>query len=133
MRIQPINNIQQTQFKAKFPKQDIEQFLTEIDKKDRGEAPQLYTLLEFIKNLPQKSANIKHFGIWNQIHLDGKSITNERTYINAYHALYDTVVANRNSLVKDNGIKRLTEEEFENNWYKNANKTIQDIENLAEK
>ena len=133
MKIQPINNIQpKTNFKANFPKQDVKQLLTEVKVQDRCIIPQLYTLLDFIKNLPQKNAEIKHIGIWNQIHIDGKSITSKNKYMNAFSALYDGIVAHKNSTLKDNGIKRLTESEFENRWYKNANKTKQDIENLFE-
>lgn len=133
MKIQPINNIQpKTNFKANFPKQDVKQLLGEVKGHERCIIPQLYTLLDFIKNLPQKNAEIKHLGLWNQIYLDGKPLTGSNKYINAFFALYDSVVANKNSMVDNSEIKRISENEFEKRWYKNANKTKQDIENLFE-
>ena len=129
MRIQPIDNTQpKTNFKAKFPKQDVKLFLSEIDKHDICMEPQLYTLLDLIKKLPEKKAKIDTTGGWYQILLDGKSLTNGHKYINAFYALYDSIVINKRSVSYNNGLQRLSEDTFESMYYKNSKKTKQDIE-----
>ena len=134
MKILPINNqcTNRTQFRAKFPKQDIKQFLTEIEECDYPLIPELYTLLDYVKNLPGKTAKIVPAKVrpFYQIAIDGKSITNDREYISAYHALYDAVVIHKNSALKTSPIKRITEDEFETKFYKNTDKTAKDIEKM---
>ena len=134
MKILPINNTntQNTQFKAKFPKQDVKQFLTEIEDCDCCVVPQLYTLLDFVKNLSGKTAEIvpSRPRPFYQIHIDGKSITNGQEYISAFHALYNAIVSHEKSSLKTSPLKRMTEDQFEINYFKNANKTTKDIEKI---
>ncbi len=133
MKILPVNNtLPQSNFKAKFSKQDVKQFLTEIEECDLSTVPKLYTLLDFVKNLPGEIAKILPSRVipFYQIHIDNKSMTNNREYISAYHALYDAFVLHKNSMLKTSPIKRMTEDEFESEFYKNADKTVKDIENL---
>ena len=133
MNILPINNTNSnTNFKAKFPKKYINQFIKEVEFKDVDDVPKLYTMLNFIKQQQGKTAKIKNFGLWNQIQIDGKSLTNERKYFTAIHALEDATVNHKNTLIKDTPLKRLSEDEFEQEWIKNSKKTKTDIENLYE-
>ena len=132
MRILPINNInnQNTQFKAKFPKQDINEFLREIENNDVDIVPKLYTMLDIIKKQKGQKAKIEHNGLWHRILIDGKSVNNDNRYFSAFHALQDATIKLKNTILKDSSVKRLTEEEFENAYYKNSKKTKQDIENM---
>ena len=133
MNILPINNTNSnTNFKAKFPKKYIKQFIREVEYKDVDDVPKLYTMLNFIKQQQGKTAKIKNFGLWSQIQIDGKSLTNERKYFTAIHALEDATVNHKNTLIKDTPLKRLSEDEFEREWIKNSKKTKSDIENLYE-
>ena len=127
----PINNTQvKPQFKAKFSKNDMKQFLQELKYKDVDDVPKLYTMLDIIKNQQGKIAKIDDKGYWCQIQIDGKSMNNERRYFTAFHAVEDATVNHKNTLITDTPIKRLSEEEFEAAWLKNAKKTIKDIENI---
>ena len=131
MYISPINNtIPKSNFKAKFQKEDIKLFLTEIKDTDLTMVPKLYTLLEFVKNLPGKIAEIIPAKVlpFYQIKVDGKLITNGREYISAFHALHDAVVVHKNSVLESSPIKRMTNDEFMDRFYKNADKTTKDIE-----
>ena len=132
MKIMPINNInaRNPQFKANFCQRDIKEFLTEIQGGDVDIVPKLYTMLDFIKKQPGKNAVIEHIGLWHKILIDGKSINCENKYFNAFHALFDATVKTKTSLIKDSPIKRIPEEEFEGEYYKNSKKTIKDIEKL---
>ena len=131
MKIMPINNTQvKPQFKAKFSKNDMKQFLQELKYKDVDDVPKLYTMLDIIKKQQGKIAKIDDKGYWCQIQIDGKSMNNERRYFTAFHAVEDATVNHKNTLITDTPIKRLSEEEFEAAWLKNAKKTIKDIENI---
>ena len=135
MKLMPINNIntQNTQFKAKFSKQDVQEFIREATTNDIiDEIPQLYTMLDFIKKLPGKIAEIEHIGMWHRILIDGKSLSNNKKYFCAIHALQDSTVKQKSTLINESSIKRMSEDEFENTYYKNSKKNIQDIENLFE-
>ena len=132
MKIMPIGSINtnNTQFRAKFSKQDIQEFLREIENNDVDIVPKLYTMLDVIKNLSGAKAKIEHIGYWHRILIDGKSVSGDKQYFCAIHALKDATVAQKSTLIKDSLIKRLSEEEFENAYYKNSKKTIQDIKNM---
>lgn len=134
MKILPINNIQnnrQQNFKAKFRKQDIKEFIREIKNIDDIDiAPKLYTMLDAIKKLSGKKAKIEHISCWHKILIDGKSVSGDKQYFCAIHALKDAIVEQKSTLIKNSLIKRLSEEEFENAYYKNSKKTVQDIENM---
>lgn len=132
MKILPINNTQtNTQFKAKFSQKDIKTFLKEASVEEGPDTiSALYTMLEFIKKQSGKAASIKQYGLWSQIHIDGKSMNNERKYFCAMHALQDATVNHKNTLLKETPIKRLSEDEFEYGVCKNAKKTKQDIERM---
>ncbi len=134
MKILPINNInaQNTQFKAKFSKQDVNLFIKELEGCDIGAVPELYTMLEFIKNLPKHNAKIlqSNYRPWYQIQLDDISATQGRYYICASHALKDITVLHKNNALKYTNIKRMSYKTFKNNFFKNSKKTIQDIENI---
>lgn len=135
MKILPINNIQnnkQQNFKAKFSKYDVNQFVQELQFKDVDDVPKLYTMLEYIKNLPGKIARINKLGYWCQIRIDGKPLTNDRHYFTVFHALEDATIAHKHTLIKETPHPRLSEEEYEDMFYKNAKKTVKDIENLFE-
>lgn len=124
MKILPINNIntQQTQFKAKFQKQDIKELLREVEDSDIDIIPKLYTMLDIINKHPGKNAKIEHIGLWHHISIDGKSICQKKTYLCTYHALQDATVKQKNTLIKESPIRRLSEEDFENEFYKNSKK-----------
>ena len=132
MEILPINNFstQNTQFKAKFSQKDVKEFLRELEGGDIDIAPRLYTMLDVIKKNSGEKAEIEHLGMWHRILIDGKSLTGKFKYFSAFHALQDATVKLKNSMLKKSPIKRLSEEEFENTYYKNCKKTVQDIENL---
>ena len=132
MQIMPINNIntQNTQFKAKFRQKDIKEFLREIENNDIDIVPKLYTMLDVIKNQKGRKAEVQHIGLWHRILIDGKSICEKYKYFSAFHALFDATVKTKTSFIKESPIQRYTEEEFENEYYKNSKKTKKDIENL---
>jgi len=134
MKVLPINNIntQNTQFKAKFSKRDINHFLKEIEDNDIDIVPKLYTMLDFVKTLPGENAKIlaSDYRPWYQILIDGKSATQGRYYINAYHALQDMTVQSEKSAKNVLSTEKMTKEVFWENFYKNRTKTIQDIKNL---
>ena len=131
MKILPINNTQykQNSFKAKFAQRDIKEFLREIENNDIDIVPRLYTMLDVIKKHSGEKAEIQHIGLWHRILIDGKSINGENKYFSAFHALFDATVKTKNSLIKETSVKRIPEEYFENEYYKNSKKTIQDVEN----
>ena len=133
MKILPINNIntQHTQFKAKFRKQDINEFLREIEGGDIDIVPKLYTMLNIIKNHPGEKAEIKHLGLWHRILIDGKSVCENNKYFCAFHALKDSTIKQKDTLIKETSVKRIPAEEFEIECYKNSKKTIKDIEDFA--
>ena len=127
----PINNVNtNTQFKAKFPKQDIKEFLREIENNDVDIVPKLYTMLDVIKKQKGNEARIEHIGLWHRILIDGQSLSDKNKYFSAFHALFDATVKTKSSQIKESMIKRFSEEEFENEYYKNSTKTIKDIENI---
>ena len=132
MQIIPINNIQNTQFKAKFSKQDINHFIEELEGCDVDTIPKLYTMLDFVKNLPGKEVKIlaSNYRPWYQIQIDGVSATQGRYYINAYQALQDMTIQGKGSSKKVLSTEKMTKETFWENFYKNSKKTIQDIKNL---
>ena len=133
MRIMPINNIQnnnQNSFKAKFRKQDVNEFLREIEGGDIDIVPKLYTMLDFVKNQAGQIAEIEHIGMWHRILIDGKSVNSGNKYFNAFHALLDATVKTKNTLIKETPIERLSEDKFQIECYKNSKKTKKDIENL---
>ena len=134
MKILPINNIQNNKkqnFKAKFREQDVQEFLREIKNSDAlDEVPKLYTMLDLLKKIPGKIAQIEHIGCWHKILIDGKSVSGNKKYLCAIHALKDITVEQKSTLIKDSPIKRLSEEEFENAYYKNSKKTVQDVINI---
>jgi hypothetical protein len=135
MKILPINNIQnnrQQNFKAKFSKQDVKHFLKEIEGNDVDIVPKLYTMLDFVKTIPGDEIKIlsSSYRPWYQIQIDGKSATQGRYYINAYHALQDITVQSKDSPKKVLSVEKMTKETFWENFYKNSTKTIEDIENL---
>ena len=134
MKILPINNTQNKQqnFKAKFSKADVNHFFEEIKENDVDIVPKLYTMLDFVKKLPGKEAKIlkSDYRPWYQIMIDDKSATQGRYYINAYQALEDIAVHKEGSPKKVLSTNKLTKETFWENFYKNSEKTIQDIENL---
>jgi len=135
MRILPINNIntQNTQFKAKFPKRDVKEFLREIENNnDVDIVPKLYTMLDIVKKYSGKRAQIQHVGTWHKILIDGESVSGNKIYFCAIHALRDATVNQKGSFVKEAQFKRLSEEEFENEYYKNCKKTVNDIERIFE-
>lgn len=136
MKILPINNIQnnnQQSFKAKFSKQDVNLFLKEIEGNDVDIVPKLYTMLDFVKNLPGKNAKIlpSEYRPWYQIQIDGVSATQGRYYISAYHALLDMTIQSKN-FKKVLSSDKMTKETFMENFYKNSEKTIDDIKNIFE-
>ena len=134
MKILPINNINtsNTQFKAKFSKGDVNHFLKEIEDNDVDIVPKLYTMLDFVKTLPGQEAKILEsaYRPWYQIQIDGKSATQGRYYISAYHALKDITIGSEKSSKKVLSTDKMTKETFLENFYKNSTKTIQDIKNL---
>jgi hypothetical protein len=134
MKMLPINNVQsKPQFKAKFSKQDLCEFLREMENNDVDMVSKLYTMLDVIKKQSGKEAKIEHLGLWHRILIDGKSVTGDNKYFCAWHALIDATVKAKNSKVKEvTQVNRLAEEEFENACYKNSKKTKQDIENMFE-
>lgn len=135
MKILPINNIQNNRhqnFKAKFPKSDIKEFLRETHGGDVDILPQLYTMLDVIKKQPGNIAKIEHIGSWHKILIDGKSLSDNKQYFCAIHALKDATVKQKSTLITDSVIKRLSEEEFEREYFNNSKKTINDIINIFE-
>jgi len=135
MKILPINNIQnnkQQNFKAKFSQGDVNRFLKEIEDNDVDIVPKLYTMLDFVRTLSGKEAKIlsSNYRPWYQIQIDGKSATQGRYYISAYHALKDMTIQSENSPKKVLSSEKMTKETFWDNFYKNSTKTIQDIKNL---
>lgn len=136
MKILPINNIktQNTQFKAKFSKQDINHFVKELEGCDTDTVPKLYTMLEFVKNLPGEKAEIleSNYRPWYQILIDDKSAAQGRYYINAYHALEDITIQKKGSPKKVLSFDKMTKDAFFDNFYKNSKKTINDIKKMFE-
>ena len=137
MKISSINNIQnnkQQSFKAKFSAKDINNFVKELEGCDVDTIPKLYTMLDFVKKLPGEKAEIieSTYRPWCQIQIDGKSATQGRYYINAYHALKDMTVQSKDSSKKVLSTEKMTQETFWENFYKNSAKTIEDIKNLFE-
>ena len=134
MKILPINSIntQNTQFKAKFSAKDINHFIEELEGCDIDTVPKLYTMLDFVKNLPGQEIKIleSSYRPWYQLQIDGKSATQGRYYINAYQALQDMTVHDKDSPKKVLSTDKMTKETFLENFYKNSTKTIQDIRNL---
>lgn len=133
MKIMPINNAQQnTQFKAKFSKRDVNHFLKEIEGCDVDMVPKLYTMLDFVKNLPGQDIKIliSEYRPWYQIQIDGVSATQGRYYINAYHALEDMTIHNGKNPKKVLSTEKMTKEMFLEKFYNNTRKTIEDIRNL---
>ena len=133
MKILPINNVnkQNTQFKARFPKHDVQEFIREIKIENSVDAiPKLYTMLDIVKKFPGRKAEIKHLGSWHQVLIDGKSVSDKKQYFCAIHALEDATIKRKSTLIENSSFKRLSEEEFENEYYKNNKKTINDIENI---
>ena len=129
MKIMPINNInvQNTQFKAKFPKQDINEFLREVEEDHIDIIPRIYTMLDVIKKQKGNEAKIEHIGLWHRILIDGKSLSGTNKYFSAYHALFDATVKTKSAQIKESMIKWFSEKEFENEYYKNSNKTVNSI------
>ena len=125
-------NTQNTQFKAKFSKQDVNHFLEEIKENDIDIVPKLYTMLDFVKTLPGREAKIlvSNYRPWYQIQIDGVSATQGRYYINAYHALEDMTTQKNSFSKKVLSTEKMTKETFMEKFYKNRKKTIQDIKNL---
>ena len=125
-------NTQNTQFKAKFSKQDVNHFLEEIKENDIDIVPKLYTMLDFVKTLPGREAKIlvSNYRPWYQIQIDGVSATQGRYYINAYHALEDMTTQKNSFSKKVLSTEKMTKETFMEKFYKNSKKTIQDIKNL---
>ncbi len=135
MQILPINNIQnnkQQNFKAKFSKRDINHFLKEIEDNDIDIVPKLYTMLDFVKNHSGQEAKIlaSDYRPWYQIQIDGKSATQGRYFISAYHALEDMTIQSENSSKKVLSVEKMTKENFLNKFHENSKKTIEDIRNL---
>jgi len=131
MKVLPIiNTTPQPSFNAKFPISDVKHFLTEIEDGDRTIVPELYILFEFVKSLPGNIAKIIQSKTlpFYQIKVDGKSLTNGQEYISAFHALYNAAVIHNDSVLKTSPIKRMTYDEFMDRFYKNADKTVKDIE-----
>ena len=134
MKILPINNIntQNTQFKAKFNGQDVNEFLREIQHNDIDFVPKLYIMLDFIKKQKGRRASIQHAGSWHRILIDGKSINEDFEYFTAFHALQDATTIQKNSKLKNSSLKRMSAEEFENKFYENSKKTVDDIKHIFE-
>jgi len=134
MKIMPIinTNRQNTQFRAKFSKQDIQEFLREIEDNDIDIVPKLYTMFDVIKKQKGKKAEIEHLGVWHRILIDGNSINETNKYISAFHALFDAIVKTKTSNLEETPITRFSEEDFEIAYFKNSKKTIQDIKKMFE-
>ena len=135
MKILPINNIQnnkQQNFKAKFPKEDINHLIKELDGCDIDMIPKLYTMLDFVKTLPGKEIKIlaSTYRPWYQLQIDGVSATQGRYYINTIHALEDMTIYKGNNSKRVLSTDKMTKETFWENFYKNSKKTIEDIKNL---
>ena len=128
--INSLNRIKQPHFQAKFSQEAVNHFLQELEFKDMDDVPQVYTMLDIIKKQAGNNAQIKKFGNWFQLQIDGVSLNNERKYLAALHALQDATVNHKNTLLKETPIKRVSEEIFKSMWLKNSNKTKQDIKNI---
>ena len=118
----------QPSFKAELPKQDVNRLLNEIKGYDVALVPKLYTLLEYLKSLGGKKASLYggEFNNFVQLHIDNKEI-NPNMFKNAYSALYSSLVTHKDSIVKKSSIIIMPESIFEQKWWKNRNKTEEDI------
>ena len=135
MYILPINNRSEkynTSFHAKVSKKDVNLLLKEIEGNDIDILPQLYTMLDYVKELPAKTVKIvkSDFRPWYKMKVSGADINGGNEYICAFHALKDLTVKHKNSIIKDNSLSRMSEEEFEASYYKNSKKTKQDVLNI---
>ena len=136
MKILPINNIQtnrQQNFKAKFSAADIDNVLVELKEHDVGLYPKLYTLLERTNELPGKVAKFvssDEYGNFWQVHIDNKSLSKNKTFINRYAALYESLVYLPYSIIRSSDIVRMPESIFEQKWWENRFKTKEDIKNF---
>ena len=118
----------QPSFKAELLKKDVSRLLDEIQGHDADLVPKLYTLLEYLKSLDGKKASFYcgEFNNFAQLHIDNKEI-NSNMFINAYSALYSSLVTHKDSIVTKSSIIRMPESIFEQKWWKNRNKTEVDI------
>ena len=132
MKVQPINNTQQPGFKAKFPKQDINTLISDIEFHDASLKPKLYTLLEYMQELGGDKANIvtDQYKNYYQIQIDGK-LQNLNKFMNAYSSLYSTLVEHKDSIVTNSKIVRMPESVFEQKWWANRHKKESDIKNFS--
>lgn len=137
MKILPINNIQnnkQQNFKAQFTAKDINEVLKEIKGHDAALYPKLYTLLERVKELPGKTAKFVSpdgFGNSWQVHVDNKSLTADKLFINKFSALYSSIIDHKESIVKSSDIVRMPESIFEQKWWANRFKAEGDVKNFS--
>ena len=137
MKILPINNIQnnkQQNFKAKFSAKDINCVLSEVKNHDAELYPKLYTMLERVNELPGKIAKFVSpdgFGNFWQVHIDNKSLTANKQFINKYAALYSSIVDHNGTIVKKSDIVRMPESIFEQKWWANRFKGEEDVKNFS--
>jgi len=133
MKILPVNNIQnnsQINFKANFSAADINNVLAELKGNDAGLYPKLYTLLERIKELPGETAKFVPSGEYSnfwQVHIDNKSLSKNKSFINRYSALYESLVYIPYSIIKSSDIVRMPQNIFEQKWWTNRFKNENDI------
>jgi len=135
MKILPINNIQNNKpqnFKAKFTERDINAVLADIKGHDADLYPKLYTLLERMNELSGQTAEFissKNGDLW-QVHIDNKSMTGGKYFIDKFSALYESIVNIKGGFVKNTEFVRMPESIFEQKWWENRFKTEGDVRNF---
>ena len=131
MQVQSINNItypkKTTSFKAKLSKQDLNLVLKEIKGHDVALVPKLYTLLEILHELGGKNARfVTESKNFSYLLIDDKVI-NETVFKNCYSALFNSLIESKSLNVNNSNIIRMPESIFEQKWWKNKHKTIEDM------
>ena len=129
--IQSYNNCNKPAFNARLSGKDAEMLIEEIKGSDASLAPKLYTMLEYLHELGGKKAEFIKTTNYFQLLIDKKPATGNNMFISRYNALYSALVKHKNTIVKKSDIIRMPESIFEQKWWENRNKTVEDIKNLS--
>lgn len=130
MRIAPINN-SQPKFgtKLSLKKVDINTMVGEALEHDKNAGiPKLYTLLQYLKKMPDETAEFSKLAGLNynhyQLRINNKLVQEGR---DTYEILYNFTTPKK---TEDGKIIPMPTSIFEDDWWKNVGKTYRDIEKL---
>lgn len=139
MRIMPINN-NQPSFEARLPKRELNTMVDAALSHDKEAGlPKLYTLLQQLDKMPGEKAELKSWIIRRipsgigfassyenryQLRVDNKLIEEGS---NAFDVLYSAVTSFK---TKDGKKIHMPKAVFDPMWWKNRNKSAEDIEKL---